>query len=100
VELLYAVSDHLWDVTALFFGLWLLPMGWLVLRSGWLPRALGWVLLIGGAGYGVAAFVGSMYTSADTASQLLMLPSIVGELWIMGYLLSKGVRSHGAAALG
>jgi hypothetical protein len=50
VQLLYVVSDHLWDVAASFFGLWLLPMGWLVLRSGWLPRALGWVLLIGGTG--------------------------------------------------
>ena len=41
VQLLYVVSGHLWGVAALFFGLWLLPMGWLVLRSRWLPRALG-----------------------------------------------------------
>jgi hypothetical protein len=40
-----------------------------------------------------------MYTSADTASQLLMLPSIVGELWIMAHLLGWGVRSHCPATL-
>ena len=39
VQLLYLVSGNLWGVGALFFGLWLIPMGWCVLRSGWMPRA-------------------------------------------------------------
>jgi hypothetical protein len=33
VQVLYLVSDNLWGVGALFFGLWLIPMGWCVLRS-------------------------------------------------------------------
>lgn len=51
VQLLYLVSGHLWGVGALFFGLWLIPMGSCVLRSRWMPRPLGWVLIIGGIGY-------------------------------------------------
>ena len=51
VQLLYLVSGKLWEVGALFFGLWLMPMGWCVLRSGWMPRPLGWILIGGGVGY-------------------------------------------------
>ena len=32
VQLLYLVSGNLWSVGGLFFGLWLIPMGWCVLR--------------------------------------------------------------------
>jgi len=39
-QLLYVVGDNLWGVSALFFGLWLIPMGLCVLRSGWMPRPL------------------------------------------------------------
>jgi hypothetical protein len=29
VQLLYVISGHLWGVAGLFFGLCLIPMGWL-----------------------------------------------------------------------
>ena len=56
-QLMYVVSDNLWEVGALFFGLWLIPMGWCVLRSRWMPRLLGWVLIVGGVCYVLSAFV-------------------------------------------
>src|SRR3546814_1316261 len=40
VQLLYLVSGQLWTIGAVFFGLWLVPMGMLVLRSGWMPGLL------------------------------------------------------------
>ena len=48
-QLLYLVSDNLWGVGALFFGLWLIPMGWCVLGSGSMPRVwmIGVLLLRG-----------------------------------------------------
>jgi hypothetical protein len=98
VQLLYVASAHLWGVGALFFGLWLLPMGWLVLRSRWLPRAVGWTLIAGGVGYILSAFVAYLLPSADLVSQLLTVPSIVGELWITGYLIIIGIRHHTPAA--
>lgn len=91
-QLLYVVSGNLWGVAALFSGLWLLPMAWLVLRSRWLPRALGWTLLVGGLGYMVSAFVAYLFTNADIVSQILTIPSIVGEVWITGYLIIVGIR--------
>ena len=37
-------------VAQIFWGLWLLPLGYLLIKSGFVPRALGWLLLAGGAG--------------------------------------------------
>lgn len=95
VQLLYVASGHVWGVAAVFFGLWLIPMGWLVLRSRWQPKALGWILILAGFGYVLSAF--AAYLLPDTGlSQLLTLPSIVGEVWVMGYLLTVGIaHRHG-----
>ena len=94
VQLLYVVSGHLWGVAAVFFGLWLIPMGWLVLRSRWMPQPLGWILIAGGIGYVVSAFVSYLFPSADLVSGLLTVPATIGELWIIGYLIIVGVGDH------
>ena len=92
VQLLYLVSGNLWGVGALFFGLWLIPMGACVLRSGWMPRALGWVLVIGGIGYLLSAFIRYLAPDAQGVADALAYPATVGELWIIVYLLAIGVR--------
>jgi hypothetical protein len=94
VQLLYIVSGNLWGVGAIFFGLWLIPMGSLVLRSGWMPRALGWVLIAGGVGYVLSAFVAPLLPAAGSVANLMTLPATVGELWIVGYLILFGVRER------
>jgi hypothetical protein len=99
VQLLYVASGHLWGVAALFFGLWLIPMGWLVLRSRWLPQPLGWILIAGGVGYLVSAFVSYLFPSADLIAGLLTVPATIGELWIIGYLIIVGVHDHVPASL-
>jgi hypothetical protein len=91
VQLLYLVSANLWGVGALFFGLWLIPMGWCVLRSGWMPRALGWVLIAGGVGYLLSAFVRYLVPGSEGVVDALALPATVGEVWMVGYLLVRGV---------
>ncbi len=94
VQLLYVVSGHLWGVGGLFFGLWLVPMGWLVIRSRWLPQALGWLLVAGGVGYVLSTVVTYAFAGADLVAGLLVVPATVGELWIVGYLVLFGVRDH------
>jgi hypothetical protein len=92
VQLLYVVSGHLWGVAGVFFGLWLLPMGWLVVRSRWLPRLLGQLLMVGGVGYVLSTFVSYVFADAGLAAGLLTVPATIGELWIVGYLIVFGVR--------
>jgi len=92
IQLLYRISDNLWGAGALFFGLWLIPMGTAVLRSGWLPRPLGWILVGGGIGYVLSAFVRYLAPDAPLIADLLAYPATVGEFWMIGYLLIRGVR--------
>ena len=92
VQVLYLVSDNLWGVGALFFGLWLIPMGWCVLRSGWMPRVLGWILIGGGVGYVLSAFLRYLVPDAHVVAEALAYPASVGEFWMVGYLLVRGVR--------
>jgi len=94
VQLLYVASGHLWGVAGLFFGLWLIPMGWLVVHCGWLPRSLGRVLVAGGVGYLLGTFVHYTFPNADLLVALLAVPATIGELWIIGYLIIIGVRVH------
>lgn len=92
VQALYVASENFWAVGNLFFGLWLVPMGWLAVRSGWFPRLLGRLLLIGGVGYVASALVSYLLPGADLLVGVLVVPATVGELWMLGYLIVIGVR--------
>ncbi len=92
VQLLYVVSGHLWLLGGIFFGLWLVPMGWLARRSGWMPDLLGWLLMIGGAGFVANAVLSYLLPDAGLAVSLLTVPATVGELWMVGYLCWRGIR--------
>lgn len=100
VQLMFLASDHLWGVAALFFGLWLIPMGWLVLQSRLMPRALGWTLIAGGGLYMLSAFANYLVPDGQAVADALTLPASVGEFWMIGYLLIRGVnrRELGEAA--
>jgi len=93
-QLLYVICGHLWGVAGLFFGLWLIPMGWLVVHSRWLPQSLGHLLMAGGVGYVLSTFTSYALPGADLVSGLLTVPATIGEFWILGYLILFGVRDH------
>ena len=90
-QLLFRLSDSFWSVGALFFGLWLIPMGWVAATSGRYPRGLGWILVAGGAGYVVSAFVDALDGPAWLVSTFA-IPATVGEFWMIAYLLVVGIR--------
>lgn len=92
-QLLYVASDQLWLAGEIFFGLWLIPMGRLVHLSAWMPRPLGWVLIVGGAAYVLAPFL-TYLTDTQLAASLLALPATIGEFWMIGYLLVRGVSAE------
>lgn len=96
VQLLYLFSNSLWQVGNLFFGLWLIPMGWCVLRSRWMPVALGRILIVGGVGYVLLPFVAQLAPGMGVAVAVLPLTATVGEFWMIGYLLVRGVSRTAA----
>ena len=80
-------------IAQIFFGLWLVPLGYLAYRSGWFPRALGVALIIGGGCYLVDMLAAFLVPDLDRAIHgYVTLPSAVAELSMVGYLLVIGVR--------
>jgi hypothetical protein len=85
-------------VVQIFWGLWLLPFGYLVFKSGILPRALGILLMLGCFGYlidftGRALFPG--YAESGIAG-FVRLPASLGEIGICLWLLVMGARESKA----
>jgi hypothetical protein len=77
------------NIAGIFWGLWLLPMGYLVFTSGFLPRILGILLLIGGVGYLIDSFAGLLAPNLNVNIALL---TSWGEVLFPLWLLVKGVK--------
>ena len=78
----------------IFSGLWLAPMGYLAYKSGWFPRALGVVLVASCVSYLVDLL--AAFLVPDVSVQIhgfLSITPAIGEIWMVGYLLLKGVRT-------
>ena len=81
-------------VAQVFFGLWLVPMGYLAYKSGWFPKALGVLLIVGGACYNVDVFAAFLVPDLGRAIHgFVTIPSAMAEIWMVGYLLVIGVKS-------
>lgn len=93
IQIFSQFVKHAWRVGSLFFGLWLLPMGYVVVTSKRMPVWLGRVLILGGAGYILSAFMLFMGIHGTWVS-MLTIPASVGEFWMIGYLLIFGIRSE------
>lgn len=86
-------SDSIF-VASMFWGLWLLPFGYLVVKSGAIPRVLGVLLILGGAGYQLNVF-GTLLLPGygDTLlSDYATLPASLGEIGSCLWLLVFGAR--------
>jgi hypothetical protein len=93
VMLLLDMHHYGFLIAQIFFGLWLVPLGYLAYASGMFPKALGVVLIVGGVSYlldMLAAFL-----VPDLGTQIhgfLAIPPTIAEIWMLGYLLVKGVK--------
>jgi len=79
-------------IAEIFFGLWLLPLGYLVYRSGYFPKLLGVLLMIGCFGYLADFFAHFLAPSvAESIELFVVAPAAVGELSFLAWLLIKAV---------
>lgn len=84
----------------IFWGLWLLPFGYLVFRSGFIPRVFGVLLMLGCFGY-LINFVGKtlMADFGSTAiSGYVTIPPALGEIGICLWLLVRGIKHENDTA--
>jgi hypothetical protein len=91
IQVLSNIISNAWAIGGLFFGLWLIPMGYIIIISKCMPLWLGRTLVIGGVGYILSTFIHySGFTHSLVA--ILTIPASIGEFWMIGYLLIYGIR--------
>jgi hypothetical protein len=81
-------------IAQIFFGLWLVPLGYLAYRSGMFPKALGVVLVVGGVSYLIDLL--AAFLLPDLSKQIhgfLAIPPAIAEIGMVLYLLVVGVRT-------
>ncbi|MEV7009696.1 DUF4386 domain-containing protein [Streptosporangium sp. NPDC051022] len=94
VLLMLDLQHYGYLVAQIFFGLWLLPLGYLVHRSGMFPRVLGVLLVLGCAGYLLDTF--ALFLAPDLGAALepfAVAPAAVAEISMLLWLFVKGVRT-------
>jgi hypothetical protein len=90
-------------VSMVFSALWLIPLGWLVIRCGFLPRVLGVALILGSVFY-FGNFVGPAFDAGYQSTMvgkvvgvLSGVPSVIGEFGTCLSLIIFGLRRGPAA---
>ncbi|HSL31103.1 MAG TPA: DUF4386 domain-containing protein [Anaerolineales bacterium] len=77
------------SIAFIFWGLWLFPLGYLVVRSGFFPRILGILLMVACCGYLIDSFASILGYSVNIG-----LFAAVGEVLFILWLLIKGVSAE------
>ena len=81
-------------IAQVFFGVWRLPLGYLAYRSGLFPKALGVVLVLATVSYLADSLAAFLLPHLELQIKpFLIIAPLVGEIWMVVYLLVKGVKS-------
>jgi len=79
-------------VTVLFYGVWLFPLGYLVVKSGFLPRILGALLILDGVCLLICFFQLCLFPGHQKITYPLYPVMFVAEFGLALWLLIKGVK--------
>jgi len=85
-------------IAQIFFGAWLLPLGYLVYRSGFLPRFLGILLIIDFFGVLIWFLQFFLLPEAGIISSPGLAAGFIAEVSLTLWLLVKGVKESGPAS--
>ena len=81
-------------INQVFWGLWLLPFGWLIVRSRFLPRWLGYWLLLDGFAWTAAGIVWFFFPDSSSALFRYLQPVFFAEIAAMLWLLIMGAKEQ------
>ena len=84
----------MFQLETIFWGLWMMPLGWLSYRSGLVPAVIGIGMILGGFGY-LSGFVLPVLGIVPPAAVnvVLMAVTLVSEFAFMFWLIAKGVTA-------
>jgi hypothetical protein len=97
VMALFDASYNKTLISEIFWGLWLLPFGYLVIKSGFLPKILGFFLMLGSLSY-LIPFPAEVLFPRYSVPDIVTLPSAIGEIGIALWLAFVGVRKPAMVA--
>lgn len=79
-----------WFFGLVLFGLYLMLLGFLVLKARYIPKVMGWLLIIAGLGYVIGHLKVFLFPELNTSFSMV---TAMGELVFMLWLLIKGSRT-------
>ena len=92
-DLFLGLNEYGNYMVCMFWGLWLIPLGMLIIRSGLIPRTLGYFLIIGALGYIISSF---SFLISPEAGRIIFkyatVPSAIAEVLLILWLLIKGIK--------
>jgi uncharacterized protein DUF4386 len=79
------------------WGIWLIPMGILILKSSWFPRVLGWWLFLDGATWIIISFANMFLPAYVDTIDNWSLPFQFGEIAVTLWFLIMGAKEPKAS---
>lgn len=84
------LHNYGYNFATISYGVWLLPMGYLIIKSDMIPKVIGYLLVLGSIAYTVV-FVGNILGLNVLTD--ITLPADIGEFTLCLFLLIKGIKN-------
>lgn len=85
------IYHHGMNISNIFWGLWLFPLGWLVYKSEFFPKLIGISLFFGGLGYIISSFLNILFPDFNRLNTILEILTL-GELIFIAWFVIKGLN--------
>lgn len=86
------------QLAAVFWGLWLLPLGLLALRCGFIPKVFGWLVIASSVGYVLGSFTSLIAPGLASTFATPVFLLELGEPMMILWLVLVGARTKPATA--
>jgi len=85
------------QLAAVFWGLWLLPLGLLALRCGFIPKVFGWAVIASSLGYVLGSFTSLIAPGLASTFATPVFLLELGEPMMILWLVLVGARTKPVA---
>lgn len=93
VLLLLDLHHYGYTIAGVFFGLWLLPLGYLAYKSGLFPRVLSILLVVAGGSWIAGTLAAMLWPDLPAVVHTVITAPTIAEFWMVAYLVINGVRT-------